>query len=37
VEVTNLFDRRFFYQKEFVTLDSLFPSRRVLFKLALYF
>jgi tetratricopeptide (TPR) repeat protein len=37
VEITNLFDRRFFFQREFVTLDSLFPARRVLFKLALYF
>jgi outer membrane receptor protein involved in Fe transport len=37
LEMTNIFDRRFFFQKEFVTFDSFFPGRRVLFKLALYF
>jgi tetratricopeptide (TPR) repeat protein len=37
IEVTNLLDRHFYYQKEFVTLDALFPARRVLFRLAFYF
>lgn len=37
LEVTNLFDRHFYFQKEFVTLDALFPARRLLFKLAFYF
>ena len=36
-EVTNLLDRHFFYQREFVTLDAFFPARRLMFKLALYF
>jgi tetratricopeptide (TPR) repeat protein len=37
LEVTNLFNRHFFFQKEFVTLDAFYPVRRVLFRLALYF
>jgi hypothetical protein len=37
LEVTNLLNRHFFFQNEFVTLDSIFPGRRILFKLALYF
>ncbi|MBW1951895.1 MAG: tetratricopeptide repeat protein [Deltaproteobacteria bacterium] len=37
LEVTNIFDRHFYFQKEFVTFDVLYPVRRVLFKLALYF
>jgi tetratricopeptide (TPR) repeat protein len=37
LEVDNLLNRHFFYQKEFVTLDAFYPARRILFKLALYF
>jgi tetratricopeptide (TPR) repeat protein len=37
IEVTNLLDRHFYFQKEFVTLDALLPARRVLFRLAFYF
>ncbi len=37
VEVTNLFNRHFFFQREFVTFDSFFPARRIMGKLALYF
>jgi hypothetical protein len=37
LEVDNLLNRHFFYQKEFVTLDSFFPARRIMFRLALYF
>jgi len=36
-QVTNIFNRHFYYQREFGTLDSFFPARRILFKLALYF
>ena len=37
LEISNIFDRHFYYQREFVTLDAFYPSRRILFKLALYF
>jgi hypothetical protein len=37
LEFTNLLNRHFYFQKEFVTLDSIFPDRRIMFKLALYF
>jgi len=37
LEVTNLFNRHFYFQKEFVTFDSFYPARRIMFKLALYF
>jgi outer membrane receptor protein involved in Fe transport len=37
LEITNLFNRHFYYQQEFVKLDAFYPMRRVLFKLALYF
>ena len=37
LEVSNLLNRHFFVQNEFVTLDSIFPARRIIFKLALYF
>jgi tetratricopeptide (TPR) repeat protein len=37
LEVTNLLNRHFFYQNELVTLDAIYPARRILFKLALYF
>ncbi len=37
LEVDNLLNHHFFFQKEFVTLDSFFPARRIMFKLALYF
>jgi tetratricopeptide (TPR) repeat protein len=37
VEVTNIFNRHFFFQREFVTFDSFFPARRIMGKLALYF
>jgi tetratricopeptide (TPR) repeat protein len=35
--ITNLFNRSFYYQKEYVTFDSFYPARRIMFKLALYF
>jgi outer membrane receptor protein involved in Fe transport len=37
LEVTNIFNRHFFFQREFVTFDAFFPARRIMFKLALYF
>ncbi|MCX5888015.1 MAG: tetratricopeptide repeat protein, partial [Deltaproteobacteria bacterium] len=37
LEVDNLLNRHFFYQREFTTVDSFFPARRIMFKLALYF
>lgn len=37
LEVTNVFNRHFFFQREFVTLDAIFPARRIMFKLAFYF
>jgi tetratricopeptide (TPR) repeat protein len=37
LEITNLFNRHFYFEKEFVTLDAFYPVRRVLFRLALYF
>jgi hypothetical protein len=37
LEADNLLNRHFFYQKEFVALDTFFPARRIMFKLALYF
>ncbi|MFP3868406.1 MAG: tetratricopeptide repeat protein [Desulfobacteraceae bacterium] len=37
LEITNIFDRHFYYQKEFVTFDALYPNRRVLFRLGFYF
>lgn len=37
LEVTNLFNRHFYFQKEFVTFDAFYPARRIMFKLALYF
>jgi hypothetical protein len=37
LEVTNLLNRHFFYQREFVTFESFYPARRLMFKLALYF
>ena len=36
LEVTNLFNRHFFYQTEFVVKDPFLPARRIMFKLALY-
>jgi hypothetical protein len=35
--VDNLFNRHFYYQKEFVTFDAFYPVRRISFKLALWF
>lgn len=35
--VTNLLNRHFFYQTEFVATDPILPARRIMFKLALYF
>jgi len=35
--VTNILNRHFYYQQEFVTLDSFYPARRIMFTLALYF
>lgn len=37
LEVDNVFNRHFYYQREFVTFDAFYPMRRILFKLALYF
>jgi hypothetical protein len=36
LEVTNLLNRQFSYQREFVALDSIYPMRRIMFKLALW-
>ncbi|MGQ9920875.1 MAG: tetratricopeptide repeat protein [Desulfobacca sp.] len=37
LEINNIFDRRFYYAREPVALEGFFPSRRILFKLALFF
>jgi tetratricopeptide (TPR) repeat protein len=37
LEVTNLFNRRFFYALEPTFSQDLFPARRIFFKLAFYF
>ncbi len=37
LEVTNLFNRHFSYQQEFIALDRFYPVRRIMFKLALWF
>ncbi|MBI4795192.1 MAG: tetratricopeptide repeat protein [Deltaproteobacteria bacterium] len=37
LEVSNIFNRHFFFQREFVTFDAFFPVRRIMFKFALYF
>lgn len=37
LEINNIFDRRFYYVREPVALEGFFPSRRILFKLALFF
>lgn len=37
LEISNIFDRRFYYLREPVALEGFFPSRRILFKLALFF
>ena len=37
LEISNIFDRRFYYAREPVALEAFFPSRRILFKLALFF
>jgi len=37
LEVTNIFDRRFYYLREPVALDAFFPNRRIMFKVALFF
>jgi hypothetical protein len=37
LQVTNLLNRHFFYQQEFIALDRFFPARQILFTLALYF
>jgi hypothetical protein len=37
LEISNIFDRRFYYLREPVALDAFFPNRRILFKLALFF
>jgi tetratricopeptide (TPR) repeat protein len=37
LEATNILNRHFYFQREFVTLDAVFPARRIMFKLALYF
>jgi len=37
LEIDNVFNRHFYYQREFVTFDAFYPMRRILFKLALYF
>lgn len=35
--VTNVFNQHFYYQKEFVTLNSIYPERRIMFRLAFNF
>jgi hypothetical protein len=35
--VSNVFNQHFYYQKEFVTLDSIYPERRIGFKLGFNF
>lgn len=37
LEINNIFDRHFYYAREPVALEGFFPSRRILFKLALFF
>lgn len=37
LEINNIFDRRFYYAREPVALEAFFPSRRILFRLALFF
>ena len=37
LEVTNLFNRHFFYQQEYAAVDNFFPMRRIMFRLGLYF
>jgi Flp pilus assembly protein TadD len=37
LDVTNLLNRHFFYQTEFVASEPFIPARRFMFKLALYF
>lgn len=37
LEINNIFDRRFYYVREPVALEGFFPSRRLLFRLALFF
>jgi hypothetical protein len=37
LEISNIFDRRFYYLREPVALEAFFPSRRILFKVALFF
>jgi tetratricopeptide (TPR) repeat protein len=37
LDVTNLLNRHFFYQTEFVASEPFLPARRLMFKLALYF
>jgi outer membrane receptor protein involved in Fe transport len=37
LDVTNLLNRHFFYQTEFVASEPVLPARRIMFKLALYF
>jgi len=37
LEVTNLFNRHFSYQQEFIALERFYPVRRIMFKLALWF
>lgn len=37
LEVTNLFNRHFFYQTEYAALDNFYPMRRFMFRLGLYF
>ncbi|HSO72354.1 MAG TPA: hypothetical protein VLR91_06885, partial [Thermodesulfobacteriota bacterium] len=36
LEIDNILDRHFYYMREPVALDIIFPSRRILFKLALF-
>jgi hypothetical protein len=37
LEIDNIFNRHFYYLREPVALDAFFPSRRILFRLALFF
>jgi tetratricopeptide (TPR) repeat protein len=37
LEVDNLLNRHFFFEKEIGAFDTFFPVRRIMFKLALYF